>query len=302
MTVTGLSKARWGALRRVARGKVPDEMLVEGPQAAAEAVAALRGWPAHGHLPPVPPRPGSLRQLLVTPAAAERHAALVADAEALGVPTAVVGEAELAELTATVTPQGVVAVAAVPWVPAADVLGAGPVPAAPRTFAVLAEVRDPGNAGTVIRCADASGASGVLATAGSVDLANTKCVRASVGSVFHLPIAVRQDFAALAEALRAAGVVLLAADGHGDIATDELLDDAAAGRGPLVGDHAWVFGNEAWGMPAPRRAVCDAVVAIPPYGRAESLNLATASAVCLFASARARRAGLHRPVRPGLTG
>ena len=141
-------------------------------------------------------------------------------------------------------------------------------------------MRDPGNAGTVIRTADAAGAGGVVLAGSSVDAYNPKTVRATVGSLFHLPVAVEPDPAAAVAAAQAAGYTVLAADGAGDV---DLFD------ADLTGPTAWLFGNEAWGLPAELAALADQRVAIPIHGRAESLNLATAAAVCLYASARAQR-------------
>jgi TrmH family RNA methyltransferase len=149
---------------------------------------------------------------------------------------------------------------------------------------LLAQVRDPGNAGTVIRTAEADGASAVLLSHGAVDGYNAMCVRASAGSLFHLPIAVEVDVPTTVGALRVSGVQVLAADGAGGTDLDDLAD---AGR--LAAPTAWLFGNEAWGLPADVAALADEVVRVPIHGRAESLNLATAAAVCLYASARAQR-------------
>jgi TrmH family RNA methyltransferase len=149
---------------------------------------------------------------------------------------------------------------------------------------VLAHARDPGNAGTVIRAADAAGAGGVLLTGESVDPYNGKCVRASAGSLFHLPLAAGVPIDATVTALKARGLTVLAADGHGGLDLDTAIDD-----GRLDGPTAWLFGNEAWGLPAETRALADDVVRVPIHGAAESLNLATAAAVCLYASARAHR-------------
>ena len=161
-------------------------------------------------------------------------------------------------------------------------------------------MRDPGNAGTVLRAADAAGADAVIFSDASVDPYNGKCVRASAGSLFHLPVAdlsprhpgagtrlargIRLP-AAIAE-LRAAGLRVIAADGRSGLT----LDDPAA-RHLLAGPTAWLFGNEAWGLPDELLALADASIAVPIYGRAESLNLATAAAVCLYASAAAQRGG-----------
>jgi TrmH family RNA methyltransferase len=194
----------------------------------------------------------------------------------------------MSAVSQTVTPQGLVAVCALLDRPLAEVLD--PVP---RLLAVLAHARDPGNAGTVIRAADAAGADAVLLTGDSVDPYNGKCVRATAGSLFHLPVsvggAVEQDL----PALRAAGLRVLAADGHSDLDLDTAVDS-----GLLAGPTAWVFGNEAWGLPEATRGLADEVVRVPIYGRAESLNLATAAAVCLYASARAHRSARRAPSGP----
>jgi TrmH family RNA methyltransferase len=123
-----------------------------------------------------------------------------------------------------------------------------------------------------------------VVTGDSVDVYNGKAVRASVGSLFHLPVAVRRDPVATVGALRGAGLTVVAADGYGEVDLDE-----AAGSGLLAAPTAWLFGNEAWGLPDELGALADHRVRIPIHGRAESLNLATAAALCLYASARAQR-------------
>jgi TrmH family RNA methyltransferase len=137
----------------------------------------------------------------------------------------------------------------------------------------------------VIRVADAAGAGAVLLAGDTVDPHNGKAVRASTGSVFHLPLARGRDAAAVLAACRAAGLTLLAADGAGEL---DLHDPRAAAV--LARPTAWVFGGEAHGLPADLAAAADHRVRIPIHGRAESLNLATAAAVCLYASAAALRA------------
>jgi len=115
----------------------------------------------------------------------------------------------------------------------------------------------------------------------SVDAYNPKTVRASVGSLFHLPLALAPDPLAAVRACRELGLGVLAADGAGEtelFAADDLLARPTA----------WLFGNEAWGLPDDLAAAADHRVAIPIRGGAESLNLSTAAAVCLYASARAR--------------
>jgi RNA methyltransferase, TrmH family len=156
--------------------------------------------------------------------------------------------------------------------------------ASPSLVAVLVDVRDPGNAGTVIRCADAAGADAVVLAGEAVDPHSGKCVRASTGSLFHLPIVAGVAIEATVASLRRQGLTVLAADGAAR--TD--LDDAAD-AGLLAAPTAWLFGNEAHGLADEARGLADHVVRIPIHGRAESLNLATAAAVCLYASARAHR-------------
>jgi TrmH family RNA methyltransferase len=153
-----------------------------------------------------------------------------------------------------------------------------------RLVVLLAHVRDPGNVGSVIRAADAAGADAVLVSGESVDVYNPKAVRASVGSLFHLPIVIGVSVESAIEQCRAAGLRVLAADGSGPLDLDDEADSGA-----LRAPSCWVFGNEAWGLPEDIRALADAVVRVPIHGRAESLNLSTAAAVCLYASARAQR-------------
>jgi RNA methyltransferase, TrmH family len=237
--------------------------LAEGPQAVREAVSG----------------DGRVFELYATRDAADRHSDLVAGAEATGAAVYLVSGEVMASLAQTVTPQGLVAVCGLPHRDLGDVLATSP-----RLIAVLAHARDPGNAGTVIRTADAAGADAVLLTGDSVDPYNGKCVRASAGSLFHLPVCMGGDPAVDLPALRAAGLSVLAADGGGTLDLDE-----ADERGLLAGPTAWVFGNEAWGLPATTLELADHVVRVPIHGRAESLNLATAAAVCLYASARSQR-------------
>ena len=161
---------------------------------------------------------------------------------------------------------------------------------APALAVVLANVRDPGNAGTVLRTADAAGAGAVIFAGSSVDPYNSKAVRASAGSLFHLPVVTGTPVQDAVRALRESGLRILAADG-GAAST---LDDLEA-AGQLGRPTAWLFGNEAWGLPADVLDLADEAVAVPIYGQAESLNLAAAAAVCLYASARAQ----EQPARHG---
>ncbi|WP_128378307.1 TrmH family RNA methyltransferase [Streptomyces cavernae] len=256
------------AARRLARRNFRGKerlFLAEGPQAVREAVG-------HGH--------GTLVELFVTLDAAERYADIVGDARGAGARVHLAAEQVINDISTTVTPQGLVGICRFVDTPFEDVLAARP-----KLVAVLAHVRDPGNAGTVLRCADAAGADAVVLTDASVDLYNPKAVRASVGSLFHLPVAVGVPVEHVVSGLRGVGVRVLAADGAGDHDLDAELDE-----GTMGGPTAWVFGNEAWGLPEETRALADAVVRVPIHGKAESLNLATAAAVCLYASARAQRA------------
>ena len=230
-----------------------------------------------------------VHELFVTADAAAQHGDLVADARAAGVRVVPVTDRAAAGLSDTVTPQGLVAVCDLLDVPVATALAGRPA-----LVAVLVGVADPGNAGTVVRVADAAGAGAVLLAGDTVDPHNGKAVRASTGSVFHLPLARSRDAAAVLAACRAAGLTLLAADGRGEL---DLHDPAAAPV--LAAPTAGVFGGEAHGLPAALAAAADHRVRVPIHGRAESLNLATAAAVCLYASAAARRSGPAQSGGPG---
>jgi RNA methyltransferase, TrmH family len=219
--------------------------------------------------------PGCVVEVFATVAATGQYAAL---REAAPVWTLVEDRA-LDSLSDSVHPQGVVAVCRHLDRPLDHVLDP-----APALVVICADVRDPGNAGTVIRCADAAGAGAVVLAGHSVDAYNPKTVRATVGSLFHLPIALSTDPVEAVRAAQSAGLVVLAADGDGEVGLDDAIDD-----GLLTGPTAWLFGNEAWGLPDELAALAGHRVAIPIHGRAESLNLSTAAAICLYASARAQR-------------
>ncbi len=224
--------------------------------------------------------PGGLHVLFCTPAAADRYAGVLERAVTAGVPVTLVSTEVLATLATTVTPQGLVAVAGFRDIGLAEALAGKP-----RLVVVLASVRDPGNGGTVLRTADAAGADAVVFTSASVDAYNGKCVRASAGSLFHLPLVVGVPVGDAIAAIRAAGLAVLAAAGDGEVDLDSLAE-----TGGLARPTCWVLGNEAWGLPTAVREVADRAVRVPIHGRAESLNLAAAAAVCLYASARAQRA------------
>lgn len=255
------------------------QFLVEGPQSVREALADPRVRPL---------------EVYVGPAAAERHADLVARA---GAATGVRVRTGTAHVLAAMSPDAQELVAVAPLL-AYD--WTGTLAARPQLVVLLAEARDPGNAGTVIRVADAAGADVVALTEASVDVHNPKVVRSTAGSLFHLPVVPGVPLGVAVDGLRANGLTVLAADGRGEHDLDDLLD--LAGRAPdgvpdLAAPTAWLFGNEARGLTDADRALADAVVRVPIHGRAESLNLATAATVCLYASARARRVRSGRPER-----
>ncbi|AUS81459.1 RNA methyltransferase [Actinoalloteichus sp. AHMU CJ021] len=253
--------------RRTGRERA-GRFLAEGAQAVREALR----WAADGG--------GRVHELFVTDPASGRNPELVASAHVAGVPVSPLTERAADGLSETVTPQGIVAVCDLVEVPLRAALNGQP-----RLVAVLAGIADPGNAGTVLRVADAAGADAVVFAGDTVDPHNGKCVRASTGSLFHLPVARSRDLDAVTSACRAAGLRLVAADGKGDA---DLHDEEVATT--LRRPTAWVFGSEAHGVPAEVLASVDTTVRVPLYGAAESLNLGTAAAVCLYATAREQRA------------
>ncbi len=253
--------ARVKDARRLSRRSVRFErrlFLADGPKAVEGALEA-----------------GCVLEVFATPAATERYDVLVTAAPRL----ALVDERALASLSDSVAPAGIVAVCSFLDVTLESALASAR--GGSSLVAICADVRDPGNAGTLVRTADALGADAVVLAGHSVDPYNAKTVRASVGSLFHLPVALEPDPAHAVRAAQGAGLVVLAADGAGEVS----LSDAAE---VLAGPTAWLFGNEAWGLPAELSALADHRVRIPIRGRAESLNLATAAAICLHESARTR--------------
>lgn len=214
-------------------------------------------------------RRGFVDEVFVTEVAAERFGDLLVD-----VPVQLVTERAAKALSDTVTPVGLVAVCRMPEASPADVLSA------PRLVAVAVDTADPGNAGTLIRLADAMGADALVLAGDGVDPYNAKCLRASAGSIFGVPVLEMPDTAALVDALRAAGLRVLATTLDGETS----LDDA-----DLSVPTAWLFGPEAHGLSDDVAALADARVRIPMAGSAESLNVAAAAAICLYQSSRASR-------------
>lgn len=158
------------------------------------------------------------------------------------------------------------------------------------TVVVIAQGRDPGNVGTIMRTADAMGARALITVKGSVDTSSPKVIRSSAGSLFHLPVVPVGSFEEACKVLRETNAVILGTSGvQGAYSLTSLMSQATLeGRGWLTQTHAWVFGNEAQGMSEAEMAMCDALVMIPMSGKAESLNVASAAAMCLFASQSVR--------------
>jgi len=254
-TVLSPHNPRLGPLRELLepRGRrAQGRFLIEGPTLLAEALASgLR-----------------IEALFATDAAAERFAAPIAAAEGDGVPAYTLPEKALARLSDLHTPPGLVAVAEVPGATAEDVV------ARPGPVLLLAGVSDPGNAGTLIRSADAFGAAGVLAGRGGVDPFAPKVVRAAMGSLFRLPVALVTADEVLSAAA-AAGRVVVAAD-----LTGEPLWGANLPRDAIL-----AVGHERHGAAAflPR---WDRAVRIEHEGQAESLNAAVAGSVLLYVVSR----------------
>lgn len=236
--------------------------LLEGPQAAREALVYV---------------PDSVIELFATPAAIEKHADIRDAARDAGLEIEFTTEGVLDAMADTVTPQGIVAVARQTPTAVKDVFASSP-----RLVAICEEVRDPGNLGTIIRAADAAGADAVVLTGRSVDPYNPKVVRSTTGSIFHLPIAVGADLSDVVDRAHGAGMRVVAADVDGS--------DFLASRHLLSEPTAWLFGNEARGLEEGALAHTDLALRLPIYGRAESLNLATAASICLYETAFAQRA------------
>ncbi|WP_423299818.1 TrmH family RNA methyltransferase [Glutamicibacter nicotianae] len=274
------------AIARLAKIKgreATGEYLAEGPQAVREALKAhleddnlVQGVYAVG---------GFLESH-------EEFAQLLDEAK---VPTRIVTGEVLHAMADTQTPQGILAVVAMSQPQLSEVLDTKP-----KLIAVLCRVQDPGNAGTILRAADAAGADAVILTKGSVDIYNPKAVRSTAGSLFHLPVLSNIEFDHLVAAAKSTGSQVLAADGYAAHNLDTLQDAAALrahqpgtatleGQPVLEAPTLWLFGNEGQGLDEHEKDAADYRVAVPLYGVAESLNVGTASTVCLYASARAQR-------------
>lgn len=237
--------------RRAAR------FLVEGPNLVEAAL-----------------RRGFVSEVFATEEAAGRFRSILGDA-----PVQLVTERAAKALSDTVTPVGLIAVCSMPQTTLADVLDGQP-----KLVAVAAEMSDPGNAGTLIRIADAMGAAAVVLVGHSVDPYNGKCLRASAGSIFAIPVVAEVDAAQAVSSLSAAGLQVLATTVDG-----ELSLDAPEVEAELSAPTAWLFGPEAHGLSPELAALATHRVHIPMPGSAESLNIASAASICLYQSARAQR-------------
>ena len=208
--------------------------------------------------------------MFATESALERFGSMLADAD-----VQLVTDRAAKALSDTVTPVGLIAVCRLPESSLDDVLAAGP-----RVVAVAVQLSEPGNAGTLIRTADAMGADAVVLAGNAVDPYNSKCLRASAGSIFSIPVLSEPDEAAVVARLQHAGLQVLATTIDGEASLDHV---------DLAPPTAWLFGPEAHGLPAELAAAADHRVHIPMSGGAESLNIAAAASICLYQSARAHR-------------
>ena len=273
------------------------QFMVEGPQAVREALKAHLQSPV-------------LDAVYVTESAYERHPDIAELMEqAHGTPTPeegrrvfmrVVTDEVLAAMADSVTPQGIIAISFMVDTSFSVLWGENALN--PKLIAVLSRIQDPGNAGTILRVADAAGADLVITTKGSVDLYNPKTVRSTAGSLFHVPIIQGVELEEFAEDVKSQGIVVLAADGYGTVNLQDLIDHAAVLRAGFSGETPaevkgafdlsrptmWLFGNEAQGLSAEEKSAATMRIAVPVYGAAESLNVGTAAAICLYASAMAQ--------------
>lgn len=233
--------------------------LVEGPQAVRELVTH---------------RPDEAREIFIA-YNGSGFMDIERDAEAHGIPVTLATPEVIEALSDTVNPQGIVAVARIAQSTLTEALQGATL------VAVMHEVRDPGNAGTVLRVADAAGADAVIFAGDSIDPWNPKVVRSTTGSLFHLPVVTGVTLDKVVEATRAAGITPIAADVSGD--------ELSPGDEILTKPTAWVFGNEAHGLSAEDLALTGRSMSLPIFGSAESLNLASAASVCLYTTAFAQR-------------
>ncbi len=234
--------------------------LVEGPGAVSEAIAFA---------------PHRIHDVYFTEDAAERHSDLLTAASEADLYIHLCSDQVMRTISTDC--QGIVAVVAME-----DARELSDILSGATQVLILTETQDPGNAGTMIRVADASGADAVILLKGSVDVTNPKVVRATAGSLFHLPIIGGCTIEEVLRACRNEGLSVLAAHGRGGVDLYDVHD-------MLTQPVAWLMGNEARGLEPALLSRVDAVVTIPIFGHAESLNVASAATVCLYETARAQR-------------
>lgn len=243
------------------------KFLVEGVQAVAEALTYAM-------------KPECLIMNDRGMAAMEGYAHLIG---ARSIPCFIVDDKVMNALTATTTPQGVIAVA-----PLVDVDLSTLLATRPPTILVANRVRDPGNLGNMVRIGDAAGAGGMVVCRESVDLYNPKTVRSTAGSIFHIPVVVGPSIGEVIQEAKRTGYTVFATQ---------------ARQGTNVWEAEWparamlIMGNEAWGMPEVEEAMVDGIIRVPIIGKAESLNVSAAAAVLLYEIERSR--GLERARRGG---
>ncbi len=268
MTDEMLSNTKSERVRRIAslarkkERQAHGRFLVEGPQAVRELLVH---------------RPELTETVYATLGAETWQVEIASLASDAGVRLERATTEVISAMSETVNPQGVVAVARTWGEPTEGAL------AEARLVAILHEIRDPGNAGTVLRAADAAGADAVIFAGESIDPFHPKVVRSTTGSLFHIPVLVMSTLEEAVKAARASDLSVLAADVRGS----DVLE--ARAEGALDGPIAWVFGNEARGLSEADRVLADRSVRLPIYGAAESLNLATAASVLLYETAFAQR-------------
>ena len=261
--LTGRRKARLEA----------GQYVIEGPAALSDALVAGAA------IDELYVDAGSWATAFARGAGDDPFIATVDRAAAAGARVWSLGSGVLTSVSDTVTPQGMLAVAPRVTVPVEAFMDApGPV-------LVLVDIADPGNAGTLVRAAEASGAAGVVFAGTSTDPFGPKAVRAAAGSLLRVPVAEVTDVDAVLAVLRSHGRHLVALVVSGG-AAPELLD--------LTAPVALLVGSEAHGLPDTVAASCDLAVTIPIESAVESLNAAVAGAVVLFEASRQRRAAAAR--------
>lgn len=246
-------------LNRAAARKKAGLFIAEGENAVEAAVAT-----------------GAATDVFVTEIAADRFNDIVTTANYMGVFTHAITDKAAQYLSDTVHTTGIFAVCKpVTWTLGTVLKGR------PKLLAVCVGTNDPGNAGTIIRLVDALGADAVVFAGDTVDPESPKVVRATAGSLFHVPVARERDLNGAVGQLRAAGLKLAATTMSGEIVLGQNIASDV-----LDQPTAWIFGNEAHGLPDEVLNAADYRISIPIKGSAESLNLSTAASICLWESTR----------------